>query len=281
MSVESSTPRRYVVALLLFALSLFGRLALAPILGEAFPFITFFPAIAASAWYGGLGPGLITVVLSAISSVYLFFKLGAITKPDVVGLALFLVIGALISWLNEARRRSERRAQDELLARRQSETELREREDELKRSEQRFRALIENSSDAIALIDEHATILYASASTTRVLGYTPEEFVGRNGLDLVHPDDRNRVQDTLASRSASSRVERPQSKRVPAMLMGPGVGSKALSPTRSRMPTSTRSWSITAIRANGRDLRNNCYSHRKWKRSVALPVASHMISTTC
>jgi PAS domain S-box-containing protein len=55
---------------------------------------------------------------------------------------------------------------------------------------QGFRSLIENSPDAISLIDPHGEVLYASASTAKVLGYQPEELVGRNGLDLIHPEDR-------------------------------------------------------------------------------------------
>src|SRR5882757_904980 len=55
---------------------------------------------------------------------------------------------------------------------------------------QGFRSLIENSPDAISLIDPHGEVLYASASTAKVFGYQPEELVGRNGLDLIHPEDR-------------------------------------------------------------------------------------------
>jgi PAS domain S-box-containing protein len=56
---------------------------------------------------------------------------------------------------------------------------------------QGFRSLIENSPDAISLIDPHGAVLYASASTTKVFGYQPEELVGRNGWDLIHPEDRD------------------------------------------------------------------------------------------
>jgi PAS domain S-box-containing protein len=56
---------------------------------------------------------------------------------------------------------------------------------------QGFRSLIENSPDAISLIDPHGEVLYASASTTKVFGYQPEELVGRNGWDLIHPEDRD------------------------------------------------------------------------------------------
>jgi len=66
------------------------------------------------------------------------------------------------------------------------------------RLQARFRALIENSSDAICLIDPHSTILYASPSTQALLGFRAEEFVGRHGLELVHPEDRKNVAHVLA-----------------------------------------------------------------------------------
>ncbi len=70
----------------------------------------------------------------------------------------------------------------------------RQLEEALQASEKRYRALIEHSADAIGLLDARATILYASPSTERVLGYTPEEFVGRNAFELMHPDDVQRIQ---------------------------------------------------------------------------------------
>ncbi|HTB20881.1 MAG TPA: ATP-binding protein [Bryobacteraceae bacterium] len=64
-------------------------------------------------------------------------------------------------------------------------------------SEKRFQALIENSSDAIALLDASANITYSSASTERVLGFHPLELVGRNAFEFIHPDDAQTVQETL------------------------------------------------------------------------------------
>ncbi len=55
-----------------------------------------------------------------------------------------------------------------------------------------FRSLIEHSPDAISLLDPRGEVLYASPSTADVLGYRPEELVGRNGWDLIHPEDRDR-----------------------------------------------------------------------------------------
>jgi PAS domain S-box-containing protein len=77
-------------------------------------------------------------------------------------------------------------------------TQRKQAEEALRASEERFRTLVEKSADAIALVDSKANILYASPSTQRVLGFTGEEFVGRNALQSVHPDDRWRVQEKLA-----------------------------------------------------------------------------------
>ncbi len=77
-------------------------------------------------------------------------------------------------------------------------TERKRAEEQLRKSERRFRALIENSSDAVSLIGADSTVLYSSPSTSRVLGYSPEEFVGYSGLELVHPDDREYAMKVLS-----------------------------------------------------------------------------------
>jgi PAS domain S-box-containing protein len=62
-------------------------------------------------------------------------------------------------------------------------------DERLRESEQRFRAIIEYSSDGIALVNPDGVILYASPSTTRILGYALDEFVGRSAFEWMHPDD--------------------------------------------------------------------------------------------
>lgn len=82
-------------------------------------------------------------------------------------------------------------------------TERKKAEEAVRRSEERFRALVENGSDAIALISREGSVLYASPSTTRVLGYSVEDFVGRNGFELLHPDDTPRIRRIFAECLAS------------------------------------------------------------------------------
>ena len=66
-------------------------------------------------------------------------------------------------------------------------------------SDQRLRALIEHSSDAIALLTAEGVVTYASPSTERVTGYTAEELVGTNGFTLLHPDDLQDVRQQLTA----------------------------------------------------------------------------------
>jgi PAS domain S-box-containing protein len=67
----------------------------------------------------------------------------------------------------------------------------------LRESEQRFRALIEHSCDVISVLRADATIQFTSTSTSRVLGYQPHELVGRNALELIHPDDLPRITEVF------------------------------------------------------------------------------------
>jgi PAS domain S-box-containing protein len=67
-------------------------------------------------------------------------------------------------------------------------------ERELKASESRFRALIENTQDVVVILDPTGGIRYSSPSALRVLGYNPGERPGFSAFDLVHPEDLPKVQ---------------------------------------------------------------------------------------
>jgi two-component system, cell cycle sensor histidine kinase and response regulator CckA len=68
-------------------------------------------------------------------------------------------------------------------------SERKDAESDLRRSEERFRSLVLNSSDIICVIDEEGLIRYVSPSVERVLGYTPEEFTEHAAFEHVHEDD--------------------------------------------------------------------------------------------
>ncbi len=70
----------------------------------------------------------------------------------------------------------------------ETEEARRHAEEERARTEDRFRALVENAADGIALIDSHGQFLYVGPSTERILGYQ-HDLTASNFFQLVHPDD--------------------------------------------------------------------------------------------
>jgi PAS domain S-box-containing protein len=64
---------------------------------------------------------------------------------------------------------------------------------ELGASKSFYSALLAHATDMVTIIDGAGAVRWASPSASRVLGYSPEEFLGHDNLNLVHLDDRARV----------------------------------------------------------------------------------------
>ncbi|MDQ3493487.1 MAG: EAL domain-containing protein [Chloroflexota bacterium] len=77
-------------------------------------------------------------------------------------------------------------------------SDRREAREALARSDARFRALVQNSSDAIAVIGPDTTLLYASPATAELLGTHADDLLATRILPLVHPGDRPRADEALA-----------------------------------------------------------------------------------
>ena len=109
------TPRAlgYGVAVLATAVCLVVRWPLWPILGDAVPHMTFFPAVVVVAYFGGFWPGLLATILSAVAANYFLtgqLRLLHVTSVnDLTAMVLFMVVGTIISGLSESLRRAQRR----------------------------------------------------------------------------------------------------------------------------------------------------------------------------
>src|SRR5207237_3310301 len=98
----NETPRArllaYCVAVLATAGSLLVRWPLWPVLGDAVPHMTFFPAVMIAAYVGGFWPGMLATILSAIAANYfLTEQLHSFhaTINDMAALILFVLVGTI------------------------------------------------------------------------------------------------------------------------------------------------------------------------------------------
>lgn len=67
--------------------------------------------------------------------------------------------------------------------------------DSLLKSEELYRLVTENSRDLTCLTELDGTFIYVSPYSKELLGYEPEELVGKNGYSYFHPDDLQRIKE--------------------------------------------------------------------------------------
>ncbi|MEO9181647.1 MAG: PAS domain S-box protein [Acidimicrobiales bacterium] len=72
-----------------------------------------------------------------------------------------------------------------------------EAEEALAASVETTRAILQAAPDSIIMIDRYFNVLDASPGTQRIYGLSPDERQGRSSLNIVHPEDRARVEDSL------------------------------------------------------------------------------------
>jgi PAS domain S-box-containing protein len=152
---------RYGVAVLSTTLALIPALLL-PNITES-RLAVFAVAVMVSAWYGGWKPGLVATSFAITVSAYFSFsgeQTPAQFRSTMLRLALFVVLSALICWLNAA---------------------LRAAQENLRRSEMNFRSLVSHSPYGICRCDSSGTILDANPALLAILGYSStEDLIGKH-----------------------------------------------------------------------------------------------------
>jgi len=129
------------------------------------PFLLYFGAVAVSAWFGGLGPGLLATALSTVVSSYLFLPpVGSVlpeTLDQSIRLGAFTFQCVLITVLSESLLRAERRAADGLAER--------------TRSEARFRRVVESNVIGVLFWRDTGEITDANGAFLSMIGRDPHE----------------------------------------------------------------------------------------------------------
>ena len=108
---SKTTGVTYAVALLATVVALLVRLGLNLFLGDYVPYITLFPAVAFCAWYCGIGPSIVSVVVALLGAQYWFIApahpLRTVGMAQVIGIPVFLTGSIVLIAMGEARRRRE------------------------------------------------------------------------------------------------------------------------------------------------------------------------------
>ncbi len=177
---ERSALSRYGAALG-FTLAAFAlKAVLERFIEQESPFLLFFSAVMFSAWFGGLGAGLLATVLSALLSDYFFLAPTLSLRPGGSGQALrltiFIVEGIGISLLCEGLRTSRFRGEAQQSA--------------LRQSDARHRLFVEEVADyAFMICDANGIITDWNYGAERLFGHTKQQALGQPLSVIFTPED--------------------------------------------------------------------------------------------
>jgi PAS domain S-box-containing protein len=181
---------RYALAVAVTAIAIAVRVALVPVLGDRGPYATVFLTVLLMAWYAGLGPSLVSLVLGGLGVKFFLvpplhsFALAG--RGDLITLVLFLVTGTLAVALGHASHEGRRRAEEaaELARQRQEmlEAEAAER-DEAERALRDKEAQLEKVTDHTSVLltqsDRELRYVFVNRACAEFFGRPREEIVGQ------------------------------------------------------------------------------------------------------
>ncbi|MDN3655312.1 PAS domain-containing protein [Ferruginibacter paludis] len=128
-------------------------------------------------------------------------KDGTLFWADVVFTTLFDEDNQFYGYAKVTRDITERKKTQDALNRLNEELEKRvtERTAEIEKTENRFRALLENNHDIISLNNDSLKLIYRSPSSSRITGWTDEEIDSIGETSHIHIDDREKVSSIVSA----------------------------------------------------------------------------------
>ena len=161
------------------------RVLLGPLVGAAFPFVTYFVASVAVAWYWGFFPATLSIVISAFAGTYIFIS-PATTSPfylstqaDRVTVLGFVVGGLVVSALVDAERRTLKRLQSEVIRRQDAQDAEREQR-------QWFETTLASIGDAVIATDNKGNVIFMNPVAGALTGWSIDEARGLPLARIFH-----------------------------------------------------------------------------------------------
>ncbi len=122
-------------------------------------------------------------------------------------------------------------------------TARKQAEDELRRSEEYYRSLVESSADLTVVSNQEGTILFAAGEGRKDLGYEFSDFIGRRAMDFIHPDKHEEqarlIGECFARPTVIGRGEAPIKCKDGAWLDCELIGRSAIAPDGQPILVST------------------------------------------
>jgi PAS domain S-box-containing protein len=163
---------------------------------EQAPFLLFFGVIMISAAYGGTYAAIYATTFTLISTftffLYPFIQQGQLKDP-ILKLVGFLLEAVMVTWLINR---------------------LQADHHQLRKSEEKFRSMIEKSDEGFFMTNGSGHILYTSPSINTILGYTALEIKGTDYFNLLHPDDVKSFRYTFINLLSSEKLSLQVRQRI-------------------------------------------------------------------
>lgn len=189
-----STPVRYALAFAIFLVALLLHFWVLPV-DSGLPFLMFYPAIVVSFYLCGIGPGVLTLALTAVISNHIFappFWPSSHQPGGHIALAAFLLSSSLIGLL--ARKLQTYAAQ------------FRETLADLEASKQRYRTVLDDQTETICRFKADGTILYVNEAFCRLFGKSRESLIGHKWHPVALNEDIPLINEKLNTLSPTNPV---------------------------------------------------------------------------
>ncbi|MBO3458394.1 ATP-binding protein [Aetokthonos hydrillicola Thurmond2011] len=178
---------RYSVTILSVVVALLLSIVLQSLI-KSTAFSVFFAAVTFSAWYGGLGSGLLATILSVLASNFFLTpvlndNLTLRHEANLLHLILFSIVALLISSLNTSLRIARQRSEANLL--------------KLQLSEERYRRIVDTAYEGIWLLNRKLQTEYVNQRLAEMLRYSVEEMSDCYFENLIVETVENEVQTVL------------------------------------------------------------------------------------